>query len=142
VPTRIFIDSPERIVNGQPACPAGTGTLTIGNGTTFVNTSNNPAAVIFYVYGTTQTTNTVTWNNNGATSYVTIVAPNSNVLVQNNGAFQGAIAANTISITQNATFTWDDREKALTGHPEGIFFRTAWKQCPTTPTTTDPASGC
>lgn len=147
VKVQIFIDSPYRkLANGAPACPAGTtGTLNIANGTTIINYNNDPTALQFYVYGNPNQpgTNQVTWNNNGLTSYVSIFAPYSNVNLQNNGDFYGGVSAWTIDAGPNFKFHWDPRDGNLKGRPQGLYYRTSWKQCPSHPTSaSDPQSGC
>lgn len=148
VKVQIFIDSPSRSTGpGQTACPAGTtGTLNIANGTTIYNYSNDPTALQIYVYGNPQSpgTNQVVWNNNSATtSYVSLFAPYSTVNLQNNGVMYGGVSAWSINVDPNFTFHWDPRDKFLQGTAEGLFYRTSWKQCPSTPTSaSDPQSGC
>jgi hypothetical protein len=145
---RIFIDSPDDPNSG---CPAGTGNFTMSQNDSFVNYGGNyqpgtgdATAAQIYVYGLNNDTNTVTFYNN-TNSYVTLYAPQSNVVVSpsNNTSFTGAIAGYTVSVYNNATFQLGTGTSSLTAGTTGLYYRTAWEQCPATPTNpSDPTSGC
>jgi hypothetical protein len=139
----IFIDSSSQD-GGDPNgnCPKGSGNLSIKNNALIVNNNDDPTALQIYVYGTSpKGSNNVTWWNNGAAN-LTLYAPNSAVDFKNNGVFKGGIGAYDLSLGNNTTFTWDGREANLSARPQGLYYRSAWRQCPAQPTTSDPRSGC
>jgi hypothetical protein len=141
----IFIDSPSAD-GGDPNgnCPSGSGNFTLGNGTIIRNLNTDPLTLQIYIYGTTtpKGANVVTWNNNALSTYATLYAPNSTVQLQNNGGFWGAVGAYNLDITNNFTYRWVNTISQLSARPQGLYYRSAWKQCPTQPTTADPRSGC
>jgi hypothetical protein len=140
----IFIDSSSQD-GGDPNgnCPKGSGNLTLGNGMQVINNNPDPLSLQIYVYGTSpKGANVVTWNNNIASTYMTLYAPNSTVELQNNGTFSGGVGAYNLDILNNLTFRWIGTESTLSGRPQGLYFRSGWKQCPSVATTSDPRSGC
>ncbi len=142
----IYIDSPYDTGSG---CAAGTGTLTLAQGTQWLNYSLDPTNQQIWVYGCGGTapsncTNTVTLSNNSNT-YMSLYAPFSAVSISgsNNTVFDGAINALSITIKNVTTFKYDGKVAGITLQTSGHYYRTAWEQCPATPTTpSDPTSGC
>jgi len=140
----IFIDS-STLNGGDPNgnCPSGSGNLTLGNGTKIVNQNLDPLSLQIYIYGTSpKGSNIVTWNNNAQSTYMTLYAPNSTVQMQNNGGLWGGVGAYNLDITNNFQYHWVGSVSTLSARPQGLYYRSAWKQCPAQPTTTDPRSGC
>jgi Tfp pilus assembly protein PilX len=146
---RMFIDSPDDPNSG---CPAGSGNFTMANNGTAINNyggnyqpgTGDPTALQIYVYGLNNDTNTVTFANN-TNSYVTLYAPQSNVVVSpsSNSSFTGAIAGYTVNVGNVANFQYNGADSGLTAGTTGLYYRTAWEQCPATPTSpSDPTSGC
>jgi Tfp pilus assembly protein PilX len=141
----LYIDSNYATDGGDPLgnCPAGTGKLTLGNGTVINNLNPDPLSLQIYVYGTSPPgSNIVTWNNNAQSTYMVLWAPNSTIQMQNNGAFWGGIGGYNVDITNNFTFHWVGDVSSIQGHAQGLYYRSAWRQCPSNPTTSDPRSGC
>lgn len=145
----IFIDSPDR---AGSSCPAGSGNITVNNNSSLANnfSAGDPTALQLYVYGTPLSNkadaahagNIVTLSNNGV-FYGSIFAPNSTVNMSNNTAVYGGIAAAWVNLQNNFTFNWDGRDTSLQARAQGLYYRTAWRECPPAPTTSgDPASGC
>jgi hypothetical protein len=143
--TAIYIDSPSRSGSG---CPATSGTFTMGNNSGFVNNSppaagsgfaHDPTALQLYVVGKAGAAVTIS---NNAAFYGTIYAPTSTVTVANNGGTWGAVAANDIVLANNATLNGDPNAANITTSGGGVYFRTAWRECHSTATTSDPGSGC
>jgi Tfp pilus assembly protein PilX len=144
--TAIYIDSPDRAGSG---CPAASGTLTMSNNTSFVNNSppvagsgfsHDPTALQLYVVGKANTA--VTLRNN-ADFYGTVYAPTSLVYLWNNAGTWGAVAANDVDVLNNAVITADPNAANIrTSTGAGVYFRSAWRECLATATTTDPGSGC
>jgi Tfp pilus assembly protein PilX len=146
---RMFIDSPDDPNSG---CPTGSGNFTMSNNGAAINNyggnyqpgTGDPTALQIYVYGLNNHTNTVAFSNN-TNSYVTLYAPQSNVVVSpsNNTSFTGAIAGYTVSIGNATNFQYSGQDSGLTAGTTGLYYRTAWEQCPATPTSpSDPTSGC
>jgi hypothetical protein len=138
----IFIDSSDQDGgNKNGHCPAGSGNLTVKNNL-ITNNNDDPTSLQIYVYGTSpKGSNNVTWWNNG-TANLTLYAPNSSVDFKNNGVFKGGLGAYDLILGNNTTFIWDGREGDLSARPQGLYYRSAWRQCPAQPTTSDPRSGC
>jgi hypothetical protein len=144
--TAIYIDSPERAGSG---CPASSGTLTMMNNTSFVNNSppvagsgfaHDPTALQIYVVGKSNTTILV---RNNAAFFGTIYAPTSRVHLNNNAGTWGAVSANDVELAQNGTIIADPNAQSIrTTTGGGVYFRTAWRECLATATTSDPRSGC
>jgi hypothetical protein len=143
--TAIFVDSPERSGSG---CPATSGTVSMSNNSSFVNNSppvagsgfaHDPTALQLYVVGKTGATVSIA---NNAAFYGTVYAPTSTLSVANNGGTWGAIAANDIQLANNGTLTGDPNATNITTNAGGVYFRTAWRECLASATTSDPASGC
>ncbi len=139
---QIYIDSPSDTASG---CAAGTGNFAMSQNDTWVNTSQDPTNQQIWVYGcSSPCTSTVSFYNN-SNSYMSLYAPQSAVSISGsaNTVFDGAIDALSISIGNVSTFTYDGRDTGITLQTSGQYYRTAWAQCPATPTTpSDPTSGC
>jgi type II secretory pathway pseudopilin PulG len=152
VRTVIFIDSPARPGSN---CPAGSGTLTMGNGASFINQYQNPpgspiqydsTALQIYIYGWpggySGSANVVSFNV-GSSFYGTIYAPQSTINVNNSAAMYGALAGNAVTFNNSGTFTADQNDLGIQSNTDGTFFRTAWHECLPQPTDAqDPQSGC
>jgi Tfp pilus assembly protein PilX len=144
--TRIFIDSPDRPGSG---CPPGSGVLTMSNNVQVLNASHDPTALQIYVYGWSNGANVVKLNSNSP-AYEVIYAPQSTVDLTDNGGVIGGVAAGSIvSLGAQDQYSgsnysaWDPRAAQLQARSTGLYFRSAWQECPATPSSpTDPASGC
>ncbi|MFL5846979.1 MAG: hypothetical protein ACJ762_20035 [Solirubrobacteraceae bacterium] len=143
--TAIYIDSPARPGSG---CAAGSGSFSMANGTAFDNTSpavpstgfaHDPTALQLYVVGGAGSS--VNLVNNTA-FYGTVYAPNSTVNLSNSGIIYGAVAAGSINMTNFAKVVADPNATSISTSGGGVYFRSSWRECRNTPTTTDPSSGC
>lgn len=143
--TAIYIDSPEREGSG---CAADTGTITMLQNSSFVNTSppvagtsfaHDPTALQLYVVGKSNTTLRI---ENNAAFYGTIYAPTSTVDLANNAGTWGAVSANVVKIKNNGQITGDPNAQNISISGGGIYFRTAWRECRSSSPTTDPSAGC
>jgi Tfp pilus assembly protein PilX len=76
--------------------------------------------------------------------YGTVYAPESDVYIGNTGSTYGGIAGRTVTFDNPGTFTQDvNVTKLITTATQALYFRTAWIQCYSQPTSaTDPMSGC
>jgi len=141
----IFIDSPYDPGSG---CPAGTGTLSMANNVTWNFTSQDPTQLQIYVYGTPPDsggpTNVVTFANND-TCYCTLYAPWSTVYLShssNNSAMVGAVSAQYVNVSNNFKFTWSPNAGNLQVGVQGLYYRTAWAQCASSYSPSNPGAGC
>lgn len=142
----IYFDSPSRPGSG---CAAGTGYLDANNN--FDNPNVNPdgspqtEALQIYVYGSDPAANkpAVAFNNSSALNAV-IHAPNATVAFKNSAVVYGALNANKVNAVNSLDFTWGGQGVASlrTNATVSLFQRTAWRQCASKPTTSDPSSGC
>jgi hypothetical protein len=142
----IYIDSPSRTGSG---CAAGTGYLDANNN--FDNPNLNPdgtpqtEALQIYVYGNDPSSSkpAVAFNNSSALNAV-IHAPNATVKFKNSAVLYGALNANKVDAVNSLDFTWGGQGVASlrTNATVSLFQRTAWRQCRSAPTTSNPGSGC
>ena len=129
-------------------CAAHTGTLTMLQNSSFVNTSppvpgsgfaHDPTALQIYVVGKPNTAFNL---ENNAAFYGTIYAPTSTVYLANNAGTWGAVSANNVKVKNNGVITGDPNATNISISGGGIYFRTAWRECRPTSATTDPSAGC
>jgi Tfp pilus assembly protein PilX len=135
--TAIFIDSPDDPGSG---CPAGTGNITLNGNVNWSNASGDPTALQIYVYGLNNGSNTVTLNGN-TDFHGVIYAPQSTVNLNGNIGYYGAISGTTVNLNGNS-FTWDGRAGSLQAGTTGLYYRTAWAQCTSVYSTSNPGVGC
>ena len=134
----IFVDSPDDPGSG---CASGTGNMDMSGGSGWINSSNNPLAAQFYVYGLNNGSGTVTLSGN-ASAYGVVYAPQSQVTLSGNGTIIGGLAAQSVTISGNG-FNWDGRAGTIQATTAGIYYRTGWAQCSPSPTVSNsPGSGC
>jgi hypothetical protein len=126
VTTKIYIDSPNDPGSG---CKTGDGKLVIGNNSVITNPSKEAAKFQIYVYD--ESGGPVEISNNSVLGfYGTIYAPNSVVKIKNNGEFTGAVAAKSVSISNNGTFKTEKAvEELLVEGLPSLYNRTVWEQC-------------
>jgi hypothetical protein len=166
VKTELYIDSPANTsyspVSGQ--CPAGTGTISVGQGAAFVNNSaplpgsplaHDTTAFFIYVYGNISpiSDQNAVYNNNscnlngnttdsscvqlGQSSnfYGTVYAPESDVKITNTGSTFGGIAGRTVTFDNPGSFTQDvNVANLITSATRALYFRSAWTECRAQPT--------
>lgn len=138
VMTEVFIDSHDDPGSG---CASGTGNLDMSGGSSWINSSQNPLAMQFYVYGNSNGSSSVTFSGN-ANMYGVVYAPQSQVTLSGNGSLVGGLAAQNVTISGNG-FNWDGRAGTLQATTAGIAYRTGWAQCSASPpTSSNPGSGC
>jgi Tfp pilus assembly protein PilX len=125
VTTKLYIDSPNDPGSG---CKAGDGKFVIGNNSVVTNPSKEANKFQVYVYDASG--GAVEVSNNTTPYYGTIYAPNSEVQLNNNGGFVGAIAAKKVNLKNNGSFSSEAAVANLTteGAP-GAYLRKVWEQC-------------
>lgn len=147
---RIFIDSPERTGSGCDPNAANAGVLAVTNNGKLTNPGGDPTALQLYVYGrAADGANTVTFDSYTPT-FAVLYAPQSTINMFNNAGINGDIAAQRIvSLGVQGQYegtnvdTYDPRVNDLRARSTGLYYRTAWEQCPSQPTTVGvPRSGC
>lgn len=126
----VYIDSPDDPNSG---CPAGSGGFSVGgnfsSGSAKGTTVTSPPLQL-YVYGTNDHLGTVSLAGN-ATLHAAIYAPQSTVSLSGNVTVFGAIAALAVSMNGNG-FQYDGQTSTLQTGSTGLYYRTAWRQCPAT----------
>jgi Tfp pilus assembly protein PilX len=137
---RLFVDSPYRQGSG---CPAGGGTLTMGQGASFGSPpGGDPRNLQLYVYGWSSSENPVSsqidFNNNGWVG--SFYAPQSTVVFKNDASVRGGLAARKVEFKNNLSFSWADSVGEIRARTLTLFYRTAWKECASGPATSN--SGC
>jgi hypothetical protein len=136
----VFIDSPER--GDASSCRPGTGRLVANN--SFDNPG--PAENLqLYVYGADPSPDTPAVEFvNSVNMTMALHAPRATVLFKNDATFHGAVNANKAIFLNGVEFTFGGSGvaglRALKTKP--LWERTAWRECQSTPTSADPASGC
>jgi len=146
VKTRLFIDSPDRTGSG---CAAGTGTFSVINNGQLANPSADPTSLQIYVYGWTNGLNAVTFQS-FSPAVLVLYAPTSTLNMTDDAGVTGGIAALQIlnlgaqgQYSGSNAEVWDARVAALQARTTGLFYRSAWEQCPAVPTAVgSPQSGC
>lgn len=124
----IYIDSANREGSGCKGVTEA-GVLKIWNNATIINPSHNPTALEFFVYGE----GPVYIKNNGEL-YATFYAPESKVNIENNGLFEGAVAAKEIELGNNFEFKWSEKAEEMKKGALRTYFRSSWAECtPYTP---------
>jgi Tfp pilus assembly protein PilX len=140
VRTELIIDSPDD--PNSAGCPPGSGGLHIANNALVATLSGVATALQIYVYGWNNGRNVVDFSNNGA-SWATIYAPQSTVNLTNNGVFTGAILGLQVNLINNVTFAYGADAATMTASTQGLYYRSAWQQCPAAPINAgDLSSGC
>jgi Tfp pilus assembly protein PilX len=136
--TEIIIDSPDDPGSG---CPSGTGSLSMSGQASWTNLSQDPTALQIFAYGLNNLSSTVQLSGNG-NFWGAVYAPHSTVSITGNGTFNGAVVGNVVNLSGNG-FNWNQSAGTLMATSNGIFYRTAWAQCTSAPTTASaPGSGC
>jgi Tfp pilus assembly protein PilX len=166
VKAAIFIDSPS---NPSPSpvsgsCQSGTGNMSVGNQSAFINNSpplpgsplaHDTTALQLWFYGpSAMSSSVVDWNNNschiagsnttdgtcialgqGTDFYGTLYAPTSDINLANTGNTYGGVAGRTVTYDNPAQFTQDVNDPSLvTTATLAIYFRSAWTECNAQPT--------
>jgi len=137
-PLFIYIDTPEN-------CGGGSGMGSVIMDGTFTNLYSPPLAIAILVAGSPTKPTTVDLPDNDATSPIGVYAPNSAVVQKNNVRFTGAVVSKSLSVENNAHFTWDPSIGGLLSGSNVRFYQVAtgsYKECTGTPTDAAPDSGC
>lgn len=136
----IFIDSPER--GDASGCRSGTGRLVAAN--SFDNPG--PAENLqVYVYGADPGPDTPAVEFvNSVTMTMALHAPRATVQFKNSATFYGGVNANKAVFLNGVEFTFGGAGVAglRTLKTSPLWERTAWRECPSKPANSDPASGC
>jgi hypothetical protein len=162
-PTRIYVDSPQRVGSpcyGQPE-PAGTFWAENSN---HINMNHGREHLVdFFVAGTSLngTRSRPSWCSpagsppkyeecrsdfiigNSGHIEASVYAPTTTVEANNNVHWWGAIGADKIRFNNSVEFTLTEAVKERPSGSQGAALRTAWGECrPTAPDGGDPESGC
>jgi hypothetical protein len=136
-PLMIYIDTPQN-------CGGTTGMGSVVMDGTVTNLSPTHALGILVAGSTTKATS-VELPSNDANSPIGIYAPNSNIVMKNNVQFTGAIVAKSLTVMNNAHFTWHPSIDGLLSGSNIRFYQLAtgsYKECTSAATTTTPSDGC
>lgn len=149
---QIYVDSftdPNSRTSTGGTCPAPP-TTTVNGVTEYVPILDNspgnseklsisggpdPLSMQIYIYGTEPTPSYFGFKNDGSFDGI-LYAPYTNVDFQENTNFTGAITAATLTADNNFSFTWGGSElQKLQATPEGLYYRTSWGTCTSSPPT-------
>ena len=139
-PLYIYIDSPENCGG-----TAGMGSVVFDG--ELVNLYSPPHALGILVAGsaTKSTIVDLPTNVGPPAAPIGIYAPNSTVNMKNNVKFNGAVVAKSLTLMNNAQFTWNPAISGLVGSDNIRFYQAAtgsYKECTSAPGTSTPSDGC
>ena len=137
-PLFIYIDSPEN-------CGDTTGMGSVVMDGTFTNLYSPAHAIAIMVAGSPTKATSVDLPTNDANSPIGVYAPNSTVIQKNNVSFTGAVVSKTLTVKNNANFTWHSAINGLLSGSNIRFYQAAtgsYKECTNVATGTTPDSGC
>jgi hypothetical protein len=105
---RIFFDTPENC-----GVKANEGQIMVENNADITSSAYQPGEDKFavpglYVMGSTTIPTKVSFGNNAGDSQFVLYAPNSNVFLENNATFKGAIAGKTVYLSNHAKVEQDE----------------------------------
>lgn len=126
---RIFFDTPE-----DCGLKAGAEQIKVENNADITSSGYQPSEEKFnmpglYVMGSTTIPTTIRFSNNGNTNEFVLYAPNSNVYMENNATYKGAIAGKTVSLSNHAKVEQDSGYKPQQLGGSTIFTRQADVEC-------------
>jgi hypothetical protein len=146
--SRLFIaprDTPLKIYFGSPSqCGGQTEPIMIENGWGITNNNTSPTTLQFFVRGSSTTTTKVNIKNNTAIPAATpimIYAPNSEVLLENNAAFNGGLVGKTVHLKNNVQFNFDPASLPPGGSTALVYQPMQHREC-SPQTSGAPDSGC
>jgi hypothetical protein len=137
---RIFFDTPEN-------CGAKAGStyepIRVENNADITATNESEGGVPgLYVTGsTTIPTKIVFSNNGGATNEFVLYAPNSNIYMENNATYKGAIAGKTVYLSNHAKVIQDENFKPPNLGGSNLYTRQSYVEC-TGATAAPPNANC
>jgi Tfp pilus assembly protein PilX len=137
-PLFIYIDSPEN-------CGGTTGMGSVVMNGTFTNLYSPAHAIAIMVAGSPTKATSVDLPTNDGNTPIGVYAPHSTVIQQNNVSFTGAVVSKTLTVMNNANFTWHSAINGLMSGSNIRFYQAAtgsFKECTNTATGTAPDSGC
>jgi hypothetical protein len=122
---RIFFDTPEHCGIG----PNGAQIVVENNADITSSSYQTTLAVMgLYVMGSTTVPTEVVFANKSTNEFV-LYAPNSNVYIENNATFKGAIAGKTVTISNGATIEQDPGFEPPNFGGSPVFTRQSYVQC-------------
>ncbi len=137
-----------RVYIGSPEDCGGTNdkgnSFTRGNGFIVDNQNKDPATFQVYVAGssTLKTDNVLMGQSNGvAEDHMTIYAPNSAVLFENNQRFNGAVAGDTVTVTGGGFVRSTASTQSVGTAGTTTVMSSAFRECVTT-SSSAPDAGC
>jgi Tfp pilus assembly protein PilX len=137
-PLRIYIDTPE-------SCGGGSGMGSVVWDGQLVNLYSPAQALLIAVAGSSTKSTIVDLPTNDATNPMGIYAPNSSVNMKNNVQFQGAVVAKSLTVQNNADFTWDTSINGIASGSDIRFYQAvtgSYKECTSAATGAAADSGC
>jgi len=140
-PLRVFIDKPENC----GAAGSNRGSVRIENNGKFINLTSDPTMLQLYVEGSPSQSTSVTFQNNSETGEnmsLVVYAPQSDLVINNNGHYVGGMAARKITIENGASMTWDPRMANVSMDTQLLFQRQSWTECAVEPGGSAPDAGC
>jgi hypothetical protein len=138
-PLKIYIDRPELCA----LAGSDKGRLNVSNNASVENQTADPSMLQIYVEGSTLLSTLVEIENNAAVSmHMSVYAPNSIFLLENNGEFHGAVAAKRVTVENNADFFWDARSGNITTGTSLLYQRQKWLECTVQSNGSAPDAGC
>jgi hypothetical protein len=142
-PLQIFFDTPE-------ACGAPSGNyvqMNLTQSSGIVNLNTNPTTLQIMVAGSSSHESSIEFHNTCDPSLdvvMTIYAPNSTVLFEQNTRIRGAIAAKSLILQNSVEITYDERVSEITALNTARLFQldAGFQECTATATGPAPDSGC
>jgi hypothetical protein len=136
---RIFFDTPENC-----KLKSGAEQIKVENNADITSSGYQPTEDKFnmpglYVTGSTTIPTTIRFSNNGGTNEFVLYAPNSNVIMENNATYKGAIAGKTVWLRNHAKVEQDDGFEPQPIGGSIIYARQSYVEC--TGATASPPNG-
>jgi hypothetical protein len=126
---RIFFDTPE-----DCGLKAGVEQIKVENNADITSSGYQPTEEKFsmpglYVMGSPTIPTTIRFSNNGGTNEFVLYAPNSNIYMENNATYKGAIAGKTVYLSNHAKVVQDSGYKPQQIGGSTIFARQSDVEC-------------
>jgi hypothetical protein len=140
-PVSIYLQSPSVCLS--QGVNVGTQDLTVQNTSAWIKNGTTLGAAGLQIYMAGAETGYI--NNSSSTPInATIYAPNGTISMINSAQVKGAVMANAVTMTANATLTYDSTAANVTGATGAVVYKTSqYLECPATPGSGQaPDNGC
>lgn len=135
---RIYFDTPENC--GQPS---GYRQIDTSGGARLSVTSGNPDDLAFLMAGSdTRTTVAYFGGNSGTQNYMTLYAPKTNIYMQGNSVYRGAIAGKEVDAQGSVQIFGSSSSLTFMAAVELAYKRTRFVECRGAMPTLNPGTGC